>query len=69
MTGDFDFSDIRNYPPSQYAGLVVVGIPKNTSAISILNLVEGLLKQEKLVSGLPGKLAIVEPGRIRIRKG
>ncbi|NOZ20469.1 MAG: hypothetical protein GXP25_05200 [Planctomycetes bacterium] len=26
VTGDFDFSDIRNYPPSQYAGIVSWGL-------------------------------------------
>jgi len=69
VTGDFDFSDIRNYPPTQYPGLIVLGIPRDTTALFILNLLEGFLKQDKLVSELPGKLAIVEPGRIRIRKG
>jgi len=69
ITGDFDFSDIRNYPPSQYAGLLVLSIPKNAPAAFILNLVEGFLKQEKLVLELPGKLAILEAGRIRFRKG
>ena len=69
VTGDFDFSDIRNYPPVQYAGLVIVGIPRDATALFILNLLEGFLKQDKLVSELSGKLAIVEPGRIRIRKG
>lgn len=68
VTGDFDFSDIRNYPPAQYAGLVVLSIPRDAAALFILNLLEGFLKQSKLVSELPGKLAIVEPGRIRIRK-
>lgn len=69
VTGDFDFSDIRNYPPAQYAGLIVLGIPRDATALFILNLLEGFLKKDKLVSELPGKLAIVEPGRIRIRKG
>ncbi len=69
VTGDFDFSDIRNYPPGQYAGLVVLGIPRDATAIFILNLLEGFLKQDKLVLESPGKLAIVEPGRIRIRRG
>ena len=68
VTGDFDFSDIRNYPPGQYAGLVVLSIPRDATAIFILNLLESFLKQDKLVSDLPGKLAIVEPGRIRIRR-
>lgn len=69
LTGDFDFSDIRNYPPAQYAGLIVLSIPGDATAIFITKLLEGFIKQDKLVSELPGKLVIVEPGRIRIRKG
>lgn len=69
ITGDFDFSDIRNYPPSQYFGLVVLSIPKHSTAVYILNLIEEFLKQEKLISEMPGKLAVVKPGSIRIRKG
>ena len=69
VTGDFDFSDIRNYPPAQHSGLVVLGVPRDVTALFILNLLEGFLKQDKLVSELPGKLVIVEPGRIRVRKG
>ncbi|MBI5183925.1 MAG: DUF5615 family PIN-like protein [Nitrospinae bacterium] len=68
VTGDFDFSDIRNYPPPQYAGLIVLSIHREATAIFILNLLESFVNQEKLVSEMPGKLAIVEPGRIRIRK-
>jgi len=68
LTGDFDFSDIRNYQPSQYPGLLVLNITGNVTAIFITKLLEGFLKQDKLVSELTGKLVIVEPGRIRIRK-
>ncbi len=68
VTGDFDFSDIRNYPPGQYAGIVVLCIPRDATANFILNLLEGFLEQDKLISELPGKLAIVEPGRVRIRR-
>lgn len=35
----------------------------------ILSLFEWFLRQDDLVSQLPGKLAIVEAGRVRIRKG
>lgn len=27
LTGDFDFSDIRNYPPGEYSGFVVLKLP------------------------------------------
>lgn len=67
ITGDFDFSDIRNYPPREYAGIVVLSIPKNATASTILNLLEGFLQKGEIVSKIPGKLAIVEPGRVRIR--
>lgn len=68
VTGDFDFSDIRNYPPSQYAGLIVLSILRNASAHFIINLLKGFLAQDKLVSQISGRLAIVESDRIRIRK-
>lgn len=69
VTGDFDFSDIRNYPPAQYMGIIVLGIPRDATAKFILNLLEGFLKQDKLASELHRKLVIIEEGRIRIRKG
>jgi len=69
VTGDFVFSDIRNYPPNRYSGIIVLKIPRDATAIFILSLLESFLEQDKLVSESPGKLAIVEPGRIRIRKG
>ena len=68
ITGDFDFSNIRNYPPAQYAGLIVLSIPKDATVLFILNLIEDFLQREKLISNISGKLAIVEPGRVRTRR-
>ncbi len=67
LTGDFDFADIRNYPPKQYPGIVVFYIPSNVNVTYILSLLESFLQQEQILEQLPGKLAIVEPGRVRIR--
>ena len=67
ITGDGDFADIRNYPPAQYAGLVVLQLLRNTTAQYINQLLDGFLAQEELVAQLPGKLAIVEAGRVRLR--
>ena len=67
VTADFDFSNIHNYPPKEYAGLVVLKLPRNATGSFILNLMEGFLQQDDLVVQMPGKLAIVEPGRVRIR--
>ena len=69
VTGDFDFSDIRNYPPGQYAGVVVLKLPRTATASFILNLLESFLQQEDLVAEMPGRLAIVESGQVRIRTG
>ena len=69
LTGDFDFSDVRNYPPSQYAGLVVLKLPKNATASLIIKIVESFLQREDLIVKLTAKLVIVEPGRVRIRRG
>jgi predicted nuclease of predicted toxin-antitoxin system len=67
ITGDFDFSDVRNYPPTSYPGIVVLQLPRNATARFITELLDRFLAQEETVKQLPGRLAIVEPGRIRIR--
>jgi len=68
LTGDFDFADIRNYPPAQYSGLVVLWARGNATASDILALLEGFLHHGSLVEDVKGKLIIVEQGRIRVRK-
>ena len=67
LTGDFGFADIRNYPPEQFGGLVVLEIPKNATTDRILRLLESFLRQADIVERLPGRLAIVEWGNVRIR--
>lgn len=67
VTGDFDFADVRNYPPREYPGLVVLSLPRTATASFILRLLASFLENRELVYGMAGKLAIVEPGRIRVR--
>jgi len=68
LTGDFDFSNVHNYPPKQYSGIVVLRLPKISTASFFLKLLETFLKQEQIVTQIIGKLVIVESGRIRIRR-
>jgi hypothetical protein len=68
ITGDSDFADIRNYPPNQYPGIVVLSLPRTTNSAYINRLLDGFLAQEELIAALSGKLAIVEPGRVRLRE-
>ena len=67
VTGDFDFADIRNYPLQHYAGIVVLVIPPTATAIYITQLLDSFFVQTSLITQLPGKLAIVDPGRVRFR--
>jgi predicted nuclease of predicted toxin-antitoxin system len=67
LTGDFDFSDIRSYPPADYAGIVVLVIPPTVTSLYITQLLAAFLQQRDVVEQLPGKLAMVEAGRVRLR--
>ena len=67
LTGDFGFADIRNYPPATYHGIVVLELPRNATAAFILRLIQEFLTHPEVLARLPGKLAIVEAGRIRLR--
>jgi predicted nuclease of predicted toxin-antitoxin system len=67
VTGDFGFADIRTYPPGEYAGIIVLSLPRNASSKYINSLFAGLLDQGDLLAQLPRKLAIVEAGRVRLR--
>ncbi|MCL4499995.1 MAG: DUF5615 family PIN-like protein [Chloroflexi bacterium] len=67
LTADQDFADVRNYPPSHYSGIVVLSLPRNATSRYINNLLHGFLAHETVLTQLPGKLAIVEPGRVRLR--
>jgi predicted nuclease of predicted toxin-antitoxin system len=65
ITLDTDFSDIRSYPPKDYAGIVLLR-PHRQSEPQILKLLESVLPvfQTEPVHGF---LWIVEPAGIRIR--
>jgi predicted nuclease of predicted toxin-antitoxin system len=67
LTGDFGFADIRNYVPTDYAGIVVLELPRNATASFIARLMESLLVQPDVVAKVEGRLAIVAPGRVRLR--
>jgi len=67
ITGDFGFADIRNYPPETYHGIVVLELPRDANATFILGLIENFVQQTAILARLPGRLAIVEAGRIRLR--
>ncbi len=67
MTGDFGFADIRNYPPDEYQGIVVLEVPEDATASFILHMIEMFRARKDVLARLPGRLAIVSPWRVRLR--
>lgn len=67
ITRDFDFADIRSYPPANHFGLVVLQLPEHAVQSEILTLLETFLRRGEWVTALPGRLAIVGAGRVRFR--
>jgi predicted nuclease of predicted toxin-antitoxin system len=67
MTGDGDFADIRNYPPHEYHGIVVIAITSSDTRDVILSMIAAFLSQSFLMGQLAGRLVVVEPGRVRLR--
>ena len=65
VTLDLDFADIRAYPPSDYAGLIVFRLSQQDK-FHVLNVCQRLLPMLEHES-LQQKLWIVEDKRIRIR--
>ncbi len=67
VTRDFDFANIRNYPPAQYPGLLVLELPDDAMATFVLRVIGSFVSQKELVEALSGRLAILEPARVRLR--
>lgn len=67
LTRDFDFADVRSYPPTAYTGIVVFGLPETATADFITAVVRSFLSEPTVLDEIAGKLAIVEAGRIRLR--
>lgn len=58
---------ILDYPPQDYAGIVVIAAPEPASRDVVLQMVAQFIRQLPLLPDLKGRLAIVESTRIRLR--
>lgn len=67
LTRDFDFADIRNYPPADYSGIVVLQLPEDATAQRVLQLLETFIRREDWLGQVSGRLAILELSRVRFR--
>ncbi len=66
ITLDLDFADIRNYPPSNYPGIIVLRLQRQDK-YTVLNLIERLILPLH-TEPLDNRLWIVDERRIRIRE-
>lgn len=67
FTGDFDFADIREYNPREFAGIVVLTLPRTGGRSLIERLTREFLDELPSLGRITGKLVIVDVGRIRLR--
>ncbi len=65
VTLDLDFADIRSYPPTSYAGIVVLRLARlsKPNILAVVQRLVSLLKTEPLA----GKLWIVDEATVRDR--
>ncbi len=66
ITSDKDFSNILAYPPSQYPGIIVLRL----SRLTINGATQRVVAFLKMLTGekISGRLAIIEPDRVRFRE-
>ena len=66
VTLDLDFADTRLYPPSDYAGIIVLRLSRqgHDLVMNVIDRITSKLSSEPLT----GKLWIVDEHRIRIRE-
>lgn len=67
VTRDFDFSDVRNHPPAEYAGIIVLELPDDAITATVVKVLASFLSQPELLAQVSGRLAIVESWRVRFR--
>ena len=67
ITRDAGFGDIRVYPPREYAGIVIVEAPYRAWRQLLLDLVARVARIPGLAEELPGRLAVIDLARVRVR--
>ena len=55
------------YPPANYAGIVVLDLPNHANAGQVVRALETFARTSGWLELLSGRLAIVEPSRVRFR--
>ncbi len=67
VSRDLDFADVRRFPPELRPGLLVLRMSDASTAADVVGLLSRVLSATALVQQIPGRLAILEPNRLRFR--
>ena len=67
VTLDLDFSDVRNYPPANYSGIIVLRLHDQSrpAVLRVLTRILPLFDTDPLI----GHLWIVDEAQVRVRTG
>jgi len=68
FSADWGVANILDFPPQNYYGIVILNFPNEVSTSFIAKETPKALKKLPF-ENLRGYLIIIEPGKIRIRKG
>jgi len=69
VTLNGDFADIVTYPPQKYKGIIALQVRNHPEIIpQIMELLTGYLSIHRSPEDFMGKLFLVEPHRIRVRR-
>jgi hypothetical protein len=67
VTRDFGFADIRNYPPVEYGGIIVLDLSERAPVDEVCGVLARFVSGPRVAQVLPGRLAIVRADRVRFR--
>lgn len=67
LTKDLEFANTKLFPFRSHEGLIIVRLPKLFKAIQFINILRNFLTSIN-INDLNNAVAIVKPGRYRIRK-
>jgi predicted nuclease of predicted toxin-antitoxin system len=67
VTRDFDFSDVRNYPPDDDQGIIVLDLPDDSVSRQVCAVLSTFVQRADIETIMPGRLAIVRADRARFR--
>ena len=65
VTLDLDFSNPLQFPPGNYAGIVVLRLPKQPSGQDIIDCLRTLVAAIPTKEDLSGTLRVISKGRVR----